>query len=387
MRPEPILPRYGDRSLAEVVPSLLAAVGLQGFNNRLEIEPLEAFCLLVVDGLGSEGLRLHADTAPFLSGALRGTEPLTAAFPSTTAASLGSLGTGLPPGEHGMVGYTFAVPGHDRAMNALLWELYGIGPHVDLVPELDPEAFQPEPTVMERAIRAGATLVRIGPAPHADTGFTRSILRGGPFRGAYWDEELIEAIADGLAAGPRSSVYAYQPDLDTAGHANGVGSREWLGQLGRFDRLVVRLAGALGPGQGLFVTGDHGTVNVAPHHRIDVDDVPGLMEGVRFLGGEPRARHVYAQSGAAADVAAVWREAGEGRMWVRARDEAIAEGWFGPRVLDRIRPRIGDVVAAAYEPVGLFQRSVDPFAWTLAGHHGSMTPAEILVPLLTFRGS
>jgi hypothetical protein len=384
--PKPTIPRYGRRSLAEVVPSLLAALGLPGFENRLGIGRLSGFCLLVIDGLGWEALRSHGDTAPFMAEALRGRDPVTAAFPSTTAASLGSLGTGRPPGEHGLVGYTFAVPGHDRPMNALLWELYGIGPHLDLTSELVPEEFQPYETALERAVRAGAKLIRVGPRPHEGSGFTRAVLRGGPYLGAYWDQEIHAAVTDALAQGPGSSAYAYQPDLDTAAHSKGVGSREWLGQLARFDRLVERLAAILTAGQGLFVTGDHGLVNVAPADKLDVADLPGLMEGVRFLGGEARARHVYAEPGAADDVVAAWREmVGDVWMRVRSRDEAIAEGWFGPRVLDRVRPRIGDVVAAAFAQVGIFQKSVDPFQWSLVGHHGSMSPQEQLVPLLEFR--
>jgi broad specificity phosphatase PhoE len=67
------------------------------------------------------------------------------------------------------------------------------------------------------------------------------------------------------------------------------------------------------------------------------------------------------------------------------KGEAIAEGWFGPRVLDRVRPWIGDVVAAARGPVGVFQREVDPGQARLVGHHGSVTAAERLVPLILVR--
>jgi hypothetical protein len=72
-------------------------------------------------------------------------------------------------------------------------------------------------------------------------------------------------------------------------------------------------------------------------------------------------------------------------MWIRRRDEAIAEGWFGPRVTDEVRPRIGDVVAAAHAPIGVFERAVDPMQAMLVGHHGSMTPGEQLVPLVIAR--
>src|SRR5213593_146619 len=139
--PAPPVPRYGTRSLAELVPSLLSSLGLAGFANALALEPAARVCLLLVDGLGWELLQANQPAAPFLN-SIAG-EPLTAGFPATTAASLCSLAIGLPPGEHGLVGYTMALPGYDRAFNTLTWSLYGVGPRVELVEELVPESFQP----------------------------------------------------------------------------------------------------------------------------------------------------------------------------------------------------------------------------------------------------
>src|SRR5438477_1676776 len=93
----PSVPRYGHASLAEAVPSVLAALGVPGFANPLEIEPAGSACVLVVDGLGWELIRGHPEAAPFLVAASEGSRPLTAGFPATTATSLASLGTGLPP--------------------------------------------------------------------------------------------------------------------------------------------------------------------------------------------------------------------------------------------------------------------------------------------------
>jgi len=126
-------------------------------------------------------------------------------------------------------------------------------------------------------------------------------------------------------------------------------------------------------------------VEVPVEDRIDVADRPELMAGVTLLGGEGRARHVYVRPGAEDDVLAAWRETLSDRMWVVSRRQAIEAGWFGPLVLERVRPRIGDVVAVAHASVAVFQRSVDSLQPELRGHHGSMTAAEQLVPLLTAR--
>src|SRR6059058_188299 len=154
--PAPPVPRYGTRSLAELVPSLLSSLGLAGFANPLALEPAARVCLLLVDGLGWELLQANRPAASFLS-SMAG-EPLTAGFPATTAASLSSLTTG----EHGLVGYTMALPGYDRAFNTLTWALYGLGPRVELLQQLEPETMQPLPTLAERAAGAGRPIHHLG---------------------------------------------------------------------------------------------------------------------------------------------------------------------------------------------------------------------------------
>jgi hypothetical protein len=378
-------PRYGEASLADLVPSLLAALDVPGFPNPLGVEPLRRACLLVVDGLGSELLRANPEAAPFLHAAAERSAPLTAGFPATTATSLASIGTGRPPGEHGLVGYTIALPGMDRALNCLRWSSYGLGGAKDLRDRVAPERLQPEATAFERAAADGVEVTLTGDGAFAESGFTRAALRGG----GYWRTFSMGDLAAGalrcLAAGRRSLVYAYHPGLDRTGHVRGVAGDAFRLELAQIDRLAAQVAERLPRDAALVVTGDHGMVELRPEQRLDLADQPDLAAGVRLLAGEARARHVHIAPGAAADVLAAWRALLGHAMWVLPGEEAVAAGWFGPRVLDRVRPWIGDVVAAAFGPVGVVQREVDPTQGRLLGHHGSMTAAEQLVPFLELR--
>jgi len=377
----PPLPRYGVRSLGELLPSLLSALGIRGFANSLTIEPAARACLLLVDGLGSELLRENRKAVPFLNSIAR--EPLTAGFPTTTAASLSSLATGLPTGEHGLVGYTMALPGYDRAFNTLTWSVYGLGPRVDLREELVPEAFQPQPTLPERAAAAGVPIHYLGPAFHKASGLSRAIGRGQRFHPAESLEAIQEVALRWLDAQP-AMVYGYYSRLDAAGHIDGVASQAWRDELVAIDHALRILAEQLPDGTVLVVTGDHGMVDLRPNERLDLADHPELAAGVALLAGEARARFVRTVKGATADVVSAWRSIVGDRMWVWTRDEAIATGIFGPTVSDKARERIGDVVAAAFSRVGIVQRDVDPAQARLNGHHGSLTPAEQLVPLCVF---
>ena len=174
----------------------------------------------------------------------------------------------------------------------------------------------------------------------------------------------------------------YHGDLDGTGHGLGVASDSWYYQLAHVDKLAEQIAGAMPSDSALYVTADHGMVDVPAEDRIDVDDTPDLRAGVLLLGGEPRARHVYAQPGAEADVLAAWREVLGGRAWVLSREEAIKENWFGP-VDPAMIARIGDVVAAPTGNWGIVATETEPRESALIGMHGSLVSADQLIPLLS----
>jgi hypothetical protein len=383
--PPPPLPRYGEASLADLTPSLLAALDVPGFANPLGVEPLRRACLLVVDGLGWEQLAANRRVAPVLAGAAERGVAVTTGFPATTVTSLASIGTGLPPGRHGLVGYTIALPGMERAFNCLRWSPYGLGGTRDLRDRVVPERLQPEPTAFEAAAADGVEVTLVGAGEYATSGFTRAALRGGGYWRTHSLGDLAAGALRGLGRGRRSLVYLYHPDLDRTGHVRGVDADAWRMELAHVDRLAGHIAERLGGDAALFVTGDHGMVDLRPDQRVDLADEPELAAGVRLLSGEARARHVHTQRGAAGDVLAAWRAVLGHAMWVVPGEEAIAAGWFGPEVSDDARARVGDVVAAASGPIGVVQREVDPTQATLTGHHGSLTPAEQLVPFLELR--
>lgn len=377
-------PRYGTSAISDLVPSVLSALGVTGFQNPLRIEPLQRACVLVIDGLGWELVRRHPVEAPFLNSLQADAGPLTAGFPASTSVSLSSIGTGMTPGEHGIVGYTMAVPGQPRAMNVLRWSLHGPGGGT-LIDTVVPEDLQPQPTAFERATDQGVRVSLVGPVQLMHTGMTRAVFRGGRYRPAFSLGDLAQESVLALRAGSRSFVYSYNPELDATGHARGVDSEGWRLQLTHVDRLAADVASSLPSDSALIVTGDHGMVDLRADQRIDTADRPTLRHGVRFLGGEPRARHVYTRPGAEREVLAAWRQEVGDRMWVVSRDEAIVSGWFGPSVADRFRARIGDVVAAAHGPIGIVERDVASIEAQLIGHHGSMTADEQLVPFLLVR--
>jgi Type I phosphodiesterase / nucleotide pyrophosphatase len=375
-RTSPIVPSYGESSLADLSASILASLTDDAAANVLGLPETGRVCLLLVDGLGLELLRGHQAAAPFLAELAFNSRPLTAGAPSTTVTSIASVGTGLAPAVHGMLGYQVAIPGTGRLLNGLHWPK-----------DIDPVAWQPRQTIFERATESGLSAVHVASGAFRNSGLTRAALRGAEYREANSLGALAALASAALGESDRALVCAYHGDLDGCGHGYGVSSPAWVNQLAHVDRLAEQIAADMPYGTVLYVTADHGMVNVGADDRVDLDaEGTPLHDGVALIGGEPRFRHVYTRQGATEDVLATWREVLGERAWVLSREEAIKEGWFGPvdvPVTDAIAARIGDVVAACTGTWAVVATKAEPLESSLVGMHGSLTSAEQLVPMLT----
>ena len=222
-------PAYRAGALSDLVPTIGAALGVAEPGREpgpWTPRPTGKACLFLVDGMGRELLAEHAHHAPYLAGLLA--EPgvghtLTAGFPSTTSTSLASVGTGLPPGAHGMLGYRLMVPASGRLMNFLRWDQ-----------NVDPLVWQPRETMFERLSAAGIAVTHVSVPRFADSGLTRSVFRGARFTGVESVDEQIRRAMEALAGGraqlrlpvlPRSGLHRAHLGGGLAALARGTGLR------------------------------------------------------------------------------------------------------------------------------------------------------------------
>lgn len=375
-------PQYGGDCLDGVLPAALGALGVtfepddgrdaEQARRLLGVPRGERVCVVLVDGMGHALLAERAGHAPFLRGRLGDARVLTVGFPSTTAASIGLFGTGRAAGRTGLAGYTVRNPRTGGLANLVSWD------GLDRAP-----AWQREPSLFSVAAGAGVSVTSVGPARFAGSGLTVATLAGATYVPA---ESLDDRVDAALAALRRPGlVYLYWGDVDKVGHHAGWRSPEWGDALSELDRGLAALARRMPAGTTLLVTADHGQVDVDPAAVLDVAQHPALAEGVELVAGEPRAAHVYLRDpspDAVGAAAARWREELGGRALVATRAEAIAAGWFGG-VASHVEPILGDLVVAALGVGGVGDsRTQTAASLRLRGMHGSLTPGEMLVPLV-----
>ena len=365
-----VVPAYGQSTLSDILPAVAAHLGVPGMVDRLGLPASARYVVMLVDGLGLGLVRSHLRDAPYFAELFGDAVELTSGVPSTTATSITCLGTGCPPGVHGIVGYTFREPDSGARMNALTWEN---GPEAV-------ESFQAQETMFEAMTAGGVACTSVVLPRFEGSGLTRAALRGTEFVGLDDDvdaETRVAAIADAVAAGSRSCVYVYERRLDHVGHGLGTASEAWRRILRRIDAFAEQLRAGLPDDVVLLVTGDHGMIDVPPRTRIVLDDQPGLLDGVHLVAGEARFRQLYTDHPDA--VARRFADFLGERAWVLTRDQAISEEWFG-RTPATIGQRFGDVVVAMRGTWALMSREF-PQEFGLVGMHGSLTPDEALVPL------
>ena len=368
-----MLPDYGGANLTGVVPALTAAPQDRPAWLPGDARPAEQVVLLVLDGLGWEQMQDRLHLVPNLAALSGG--PITTVAPSTTACALTSLVVGAPPAAHGVVGYRVAVdgPAGPEVMNVLKWRT----PSGDARPFVDPHTFQSlEPF-------GGRPVPVVSKAAFIGTGFTDAHQRGARQVGWYEPSAMAVEVRALVAEGERF-VYAYYDGIDRTAHVYGFGDY-YDAELIAADRIVGDLLGSLPSGCALVVTADHGQVEVGSNLiRLDAD----VMDQTSMVSGEPRFRWLHTASGAPDEVealAAMCRERYSDRAWIATYDEVEQDSWLGGPVKPEVRPRLGDVALVPFAPVA-FMEPGDAAESRLVCRHGSLTAAEMFVPLVGSRG-
>ena len=393
--------RGGALHLSAVLPAVSAAIGHptptrvhhdpKALQAALGLPDARSAIVVLVDGLGYWNLTMRLGHAPYLRALMHepaNQRPISTCAPSTTVAAMATFGTGTCPGLTGMAGYTQLEPASGRLMQLIQFKA-ALAPKpattaarfapqpVD--PIVDPHDLQREPTVFERLAAGGVPVISSGLAKFKGSPLTEAALRGGTYVSGVTPRDRVRAAA--RAVREPGLAYLYIRDADKVGHNHGWDSEQWIGTFERIDAQLATLRREAPKGTLIVIVADHGMVMSDEHERIDIATEPTLAQGVRLVGGEPRALMLYAEPDEDPESIAVrWRDRLGERALVRTKGEAIADGLFGP-VDARVEAMLGDVIVQAAGRVTLVDsRTQTDKATRLPSVHGSQTMLEMDIP-------
>lgn len=400
----PTLPRYDGHSTVNLVSTLLMQFGVQATPNRplgQELLPADLFVgvkhvvFVVVDALGYHQLEQYIDSGsmPHVQNLIKRINqgagaffPLTTVFPSTTAAALTSLYTGLVPAKHGLLSYAVYLQEFGDVADLVFSRLYS----GDKIANFEP--FLQQPSVFERLSDVGVMSLSI-----SDKAFQGSLLsavhhRGSVFQGYRFTSSIPTLISRSLQASSEPSfTVIYWPGVDSSAHKYGPHSEECEDEAFMVDSIIGRVIQKLGAAKGslddfLFVlTADHGQVPIDETNSLELNAEPDLLSMLRIPpSGERRSLYLYPKAGKEKAVRQ-WAE-DRGAM-VFSRQEAFDGGLFGEESISPIlAERIGELIVF---PPGTAQWIYDPGnsrpVHYFKGAHGGLHPDEMVVPCLMSR--
>lgn len=323
-----------------------------------KIPQADTYVLCLFDGLGAQQLT-HPAAGP-LAESMQAT--IDCPFPATTTVSLAILATGLPPSQHGLLGYQSWIPELEVVANTIHWtSLTGQPLDYPL------ESFLPKPNLAERLGKKGVETITIQPANFHDTPLTKVLFRGSRFEGVYSITEWVDAVVQ-LSAQPNRLIVAYLPNVDFAAHVAGQNSDQYAEAMsvvaGAWETMCNRLpknATAVG-------TADHGHVDFPSDQQIRINKADHKD---RIFFGDGRVMFVKGDGASLATrLPATWIPI----------DKMVH--WWGPQPRHpKISGRLPDGVLVADDNILLLHRFSDD---RMVGNHGALTDAERLIPLMVY---
>jgi predicted AlkP superfamily pyrophosphatase or phosphodiesterase len=359
-------------------------------------KPYDMVILILIDGFGWEFFERYASKYPFLQRFAREgiASKISSEFPSTTAAHITSINTGLEVGQTGIYEWFYYEPLFDRMISPLLFSYAG-----DHVPGtlaetgITSQEVYPFKTIYQHLHRKGVRSVVMQHETISHSPYSQALLKGADQVPFTQFPQALEHVAS-LCHAPQQKptyIFLYFGDIDGKGHRHGIHSKEFSDAVDFcFKTLEERLWQQLKGSQkkiATVVTADHGMVSVDPKRTIYLNE---LIPKISNYFKKNRAGKPLVPAGSCRDfflhveeehlnhVLSLLRKNLEGIAEVHPTSELIKAGFFGQRThYPRLNKRIGNLVILPFANEGVWWFEKHRFEQHFYGAHGGLTPNEM----------
>lgn len=375
------------------------ATPLSGILDKAGITPesTEKVVLFLLDGFGYRQWVRYMDAHAYLR---RFTErgvvaPITSVFPSTTAAALTTICSGLTPQEHGLPEWLVYVEELDRAIFTIPF-VYADAAGGSVSPEFASTLLYEGVTIYEQLAQYDIPSYTFNHVAHTGDPYSTVTKRGSTNVSYKNASDMLVNLrrAVSAVAGP-AYFYVYWDLIDSISHTYGPHSDQYLAELNSFFHLmqtefVDKLDARSASGLSVLMTADHGHVRIDPNETIFLNDVPLVMrnlrrgrDGQRILPwGSSRDCFLAIEPDRLEETYACLTQMLAGKAEVLRIDEALARGLFGQGAMHpRFRARLGDLLIIPHDGITIwFEHKPGERSHAKLGMHGGLSLDELLVP-------
>lgn len=316
--------------------------------------------------------------------------PISALFPSTTAASISTLNLGVPPAAHALYEWNVYVPAYGETIQSLAFATLGATPRPCEEFGFDPKALlTTHETVHTRLARAGAGSTQLAHEAYAHSAYNGIIGVGADVRSHVSLADAFTQLRALLETPPtRSEVIGfYWAGLDTVAHMAGPDSNAFHHHVREFWVAMDAALHGLNTRNTVFlITADHGHVAATGPTLYINERFPVLNSWLAtsptgktiWPNGSPRDMFLHIAPPHRSAALDLLRTGLADVARVITADDAITLGLFGDGpVHPELRRRLGDVVVLPHPGHFIWWRVPGFMENPFLGHHGGLSREEM----------
>lgn len=360
----------------------------------------DAVVLFFIDAFGWRFFERFQD-APFMKrvAAQGSIQKLTSQFPSTTAAHVTTIHTGLPVGYSGVHEWIYYEPQLDMLITPLLFSHAGTKEREKLkATGAQPSVIYPRGIFYPELKKLGAAPYVFGSYEYTPSTYSRKVMEGAELR-AF--KTLTEAFTNiGLLLEKQTKpiyIHLYFDKIDAVCHEYGPNAPQTEAEI---ETLLLMLENYV---ERMFkkkrvlflMTADHGAAEVDPKTTVYLNRDP-IFKGIEEFIKPNRNGQLIVPAGSARDMFMYIKDERldeaqeflakrlEGKADVIKTETMIAEGYFGTDTSSRFRERVGNLIILPYRYESVWWYEKDRFEMKFRGHHGGLTPQEMETILYSY---
>ncbi len=356
--------------------------------------------LFFIDSFGWDSYQRQLPTSPLLQQLEQKgiVSKLTSQFPSTTAAHVTTLNTGMTVGEHGVYEWNYFEPKLQAVIHPLLYSYAGDKTRNSISDSsLDPSCLFPKNTIHQQLRAHNIPSHSHQPNNITDGHYSQAMLNGSVIHGYRTFTEGLVNLSHQVITESTGYYYFYYSEFDTITHDYGSDSSQADAQIQLFLHALEKyFFKQISPETLVILTADHGHINVSSDKCFYINlDVPEVIPYLKTLpnqqpiipAGSPQDFFLHVKESKLELTKSILTEKLQGKAEVYRVQDLINQGFFGPTCSSTFLSRVGNLVIASYTGHSAWWFEEGKFSQHHHANHGGLTPQEMDIPLIIYQSS
>jgi len=379
--------------------------GFAGIPNRIKdafaSKKYDAVVLFFVDAFGWRFYERFQDAAFIKRIAKHGKiEKLTSQFPSTTAAHVTTIHTGLPVGQSGVHEWFYYEPQVDQIIAPLLFSFAGAKER-DMLKSagVDAAAIYPKGVFYPELKSMGVDSFNFGIRDYTPSIYSSITMQGSEIISFKTLSEALVNLGFLLEKQINPTyINLYFDKIDSLAHEYGPNAPQTEAEIETFLLMMEHYFERVFKDKKkilFLMTADHGMCETDPQTTTYLNTDPRFAGIERFLktnrkgqllvpAGSPRDMFLYIKDEKLDESQAFLAKRLEGKADVVKTESLIADGYFGAEISLRLRERVANLVILPYRYESVWWYEKDKYEQKHYGHHGGLTPQEMETILYSY---